>query len=121
MVSRRRALNRMSEPRSWTAALPVERSTRIDLGDCSSVSLAQAIAARSGFVGAKHLGPGARIHAGRGVHESWLCWVLGAPVARCIAIGTLTLVTGTVFAVTGSIFAIYADKNHAIDGPDDGV
>jgi hypothetical protein len=53
--------------------------------------------------------------------ESWLCWVLGAPVARCIALGTLTLVTGTVFAVTGSIFAIYADKIHAIDGSDDGV
>jgi hypothetical protein len=42
--------------------------------------------------------------------ESWLFWVLGSPVARCIATGVLTLVASMIFAVTGSLFAIYASN-----------
>jgi uncharacterized BrkB/YihY/UPF0761 family membrane protein len=40
--------------------------------------------------------------------ESWLIWVIGSTVARCIAIGALTLVGGMSFAVAGSLFAMYA-------------
>jgi hypothetical protein len=42
------------------------------------------------------------------VIESWLIWVHGSPVARCIATGVLTLVATMIFAVAGSLFAIYA-------------
>jgi hypothetical protein len=52
--------------------------------------------------------------------ESWLCRVLGAPLARCIGIGALTLITGILFAVAGSILAIHADRTRAIDKGDDG-
>lgn len=45
--------------------------------------------------------------------ESWLIWVLGSTVARCIAIGVLTLVASMIFAVAGSLLAIYAsDKGN---------
>jgi uncharacterized BrkB/YihY/UPF0761 family membrane protein len=46
--------------------------------------------------------------------ESWLIWVLGAPVTRCAAIGTATAVVSTILAVSGSLFAIYASAmgNH---------
>jgi uncharacterized BrkB/YihY/UPF0761 family membrane protein len=40
--------------------------------------------------------------------ESWLIWVLGSPVARCVAIGAATAVASTILAVSGSLFAIYA-------------
>lgn len=40
--------------------------------------------------------------------ESWLIWVLGSPVRRCIATGVLTLVASMIFAVAGSLFAVYA-------------
>jgi hypothetical protein len=39
--------------------------------------------------------------------ESWLLWVLGAPVARCIMMGVLTLVATSVFAIGGSILTIF--------------
>jgi hypothetical protein len=39
--------------------------------------------------------------------ESWLIWVLGSPVARCIATAVLTLVASMIFTVAGSLFAIY--------------
>jgi hypothetical protein len=42
--------------------------------------------------------------------ESWLIWVLGSPVARCIATGVLTLIASMVFTVTGSLFAIHASN-----------
>jgi hypothetical protein len=42
--------------------------------------------------------------------ESWLIWVLGSPVARCIATGVLTLVASIIFAVAGSLFAISASN-----------
>jgi hypothetical protein len=45
--------------------------------------------------------------------ESWLIWMLGSPVARCIATGVLTLVASMIFTVTGSLFAIHAsDKGN---------
>ena len=46
--------------------------------------------------------------------ESWLICVLGAPVARCVAIGVATAVASTILAVSGSLFAIYASAtdNH---------
>jgi hypothetical protein len=47
--------------------------------------------------------------------ESWLIWVLGSPVARCIATGVLTLVASMIFAVAGSIFAIYATNKGSSD------
>jgi uncharacterized BrkB/YihY/UPF0761 family membrane protein len=40
--------------------------------------------------------------------ESWLIWVLGSPVARCVAIGAATAGASTILAVSGSLFAIYA-------------
>lgn len=40
--------------------------------------------------------------------ESWLIWVLGSPIARCIWIGFLTLAAGSIFVLAGSFFAIYA-------------
>jgi hypothetical protein len=40
--------------------------------------------------------------------ESWLIWVLGSPIARCIWIGVITLAAGMIFALVGSLFAIYA-------------
>jgi hypothetical protein len=59
--------------------------------------------------------------------ESWLCWVLGIPAARCIAVGALTLLVGTVVAVAVSILAIrahhihaHADNIHEIDQGDNG-
>jgi hypothetical protein len=39
--------------------------------------------------------------------ESWLLWVLRSPVARCIAIGVLTLVISTIFTFAGSLLAIH--------------
>lgn len=45
--------------------------------------------------------------------ESWLCWVLGVSVARCVAVGALTLLVGMVLAVAGSILAIRAQPMHA--------
>jgi hypothetical protein len=47
--------------------------------------------------------------------ESWLIWVLGSAVGRCIATGVLTLVAGMIAAVTGSLFAIYASNNGSND------
>ena len=41
---------------------------------------------------------------------SWLIWVLGSPVARCIATGVLTLSASAIVAVTGSVLAIYASN-----------
>jgi hypothetical protein len=40
--------------------------------------------------------------------ESWVVWVLGSPVARCIATGVLTLVASMIFAVIGSLITIRA-------------
>jgi hypothetical protein len=44
------------------------------------------------------------------VIESWLIWVHGSPVARCIATGVLTLIASAIVAVTGSVLAIYASN-----------
>ena len=46
--------------------------------------------------------------------ESWLIWLLGAPVARCVAIGASTAIASTIFGVSGSLVAIYASAtdNH---------
>jgi hypothetical protein len=43
--------------------------------------------------------------------ESWLIWVLGSPVARCVAIGIATAAATAIFAVSGSLFAIYASAD----------
>jgi hypothetical protein len=40
------------------------------------------------------------------VAGSWLLWVLGTPVDRCIAGGALTLIGGSVLAVSGSLVTI---------------
>jgi hypothetical protein len=40
--------------------------------------------------------------------ESWLIWVLGSSVARCVEIGAATAIAGTILAVSGSLFVIYA-------------
>jgi hypothetical protein len=40
--------------------------------------------------------------------ESWLMWVLGWPVARCIAIGIATAVASISLVVSGSLVAIHA-------------
>lgn len=42
--------------------------------------------------------------------ESWLIWVLGSSVGRCITTGVLTLVASAIFAVTGSVLAIHASN-----------
>lgn len=47
--------------------------------------------------------------------ESWLIWVLGSPVVRCIAIGVLTLAASTIAAVAGSLFAMYATNKGTSD------
>ena len=47
--------------------------------------------------------------------ESWLIWVLGSPVARCAAIGVLTLVASMLFAVAGSLLTIYATNKGTRD------
>ncbi len=47
--------------------------------------------------------------------ESWLIWVLGSLLTRCIAIGFLTLVASMIFAVAGTLFAIYANKRVVSD------
>jgi hypothetical protein len=44
--------------------------------------------------------------------ESWLLWVMGFAVVRCIAIGIATLLTGLAVAVGGSLMRIYADDPH---------
>jgi len=41
---------------------------------------------------------------------SWLLWVMGTPVNRCITGGALTLIASTVLAVSGSLFTIA--RNH---------
>lgn len=47
--------------------------------------------------------------------ESWLMWVLGSPIPRCIATGVLTLLSSMIFAVAGSLFAVYATNKGTSD------
>jgi len=49
------------------------------------------------------------------VIESWLAWVLGAPVVRCVAAGILTLAASIIVVVAGSLFAIYATNKGTND------
>jgi len=42
--------------------------------------------------------------------ESWLSWVAGLPVDRCVAIGVITLLASMTIAVGGSIRGILASK-----------
>jgi hypothetical protein len=49
------------------------------------------------------------------VIESWLIWVLGSPVPRCVATGVLTLLASVSLAVAGSLFAVYATPKGSSD------
>ncbi len=49
------------------------------------------------------------------VIESWLTWVLGSPVVRCVATGVLTLAASIIVAVAGSLFVIYAPNKGTSD------
>jgi len=45
------------------------------------------------------------------VVEAWLLWVMGAPVARSLWLGALTLASSSLLAVAGSLVAIFKIKN----------
>jgi hypothetical protein len=64
----------------------------------------------SGLLARKALIPALALMSFVTAIESWLLWLLGSPLTRCIAIGVLTLVTSMIFAVAGSLCAIYATK-----------
>jgi hypothetical protein len=46
--------------------------------------------------------------------ESWLIWVIGSPLDRCIGIGVITLLASMLIAIAGSLRGILASKkvNH---------
>jgi hypothetical protein len=46
--------------------------------------------------------------------ESWLTWVLGSPVGRCIAIGMETFLASVIVAAAGSFFAIHANDGNRV-------
>jgi hypothetical protein len=48
--------------------------------------------------------------------ESWLMWLLGSSVARCITLGSLTMVISATFAISGSLLAIRASNKSTHGG-----